>query len=196
MSFEVINTLATCGTFLVIAATAIAAIIQLRHLRCSNQIAALNEVCEPILSTDFLATWVVGKTLALKLRDPAFRYELAWRSARTDENRPLIGKIYLLGNTYENMGILVSAGLVDRELVLKMWASSVVSDWETIAPATVILRRLGGADLWENFEYLTVLSQDWLANHPKGSYPPDMRRIELKDEWLEADQQYAALETP
>jgi hypothetical protein len=91
-----------------------------RHHAGSNQIAALNEVCEPILSTDFLATWVVGKTLAAKLRDPEFRSELAQRSARTDENRPLIGKIYLLGNTYENMGILVNAGVVDKGLVLKM----------------------------------------------------------------------------
>jgi hypothetical protein len=66
-----------------------------------------------------------------------------------------------------------------------------------MAPATAILRRLAGADLWENFEHLTVLSRDWLVPHPKGSYPADTRRIELKDEWLEADQQYAAaLATP
>lgn len=197
MSFELINSLATCGTFLVIAATAIVAIIQLRHVRSNNQIAALNELCEPILSTDFVGAWIIGKTLAAKLRDPEFRYEMAERSARTDENRPLIGQIYLLGNIYENMGLLVHSGLVDRRLVLKMWASSVVADWEIVAPATAILRRTAGADLWENFEYLAVLSQDWLAAHPKGSYPAAMRRIELKDEWLDADQKHAAaLATP
>lgn len=46
MSLELVNTLATLATFLVIAATAIAAIIQLRHARCSNQIAALTELRE------------------------------------------------------------------------------------------------------------------------------------------------------
>jgi uncharacterized membrane protein (DUF2068 family) len=46
MSLELVNSLATFGTFLVIAGTAIAAIVQLRHARSSNQIAALNELRE------------------------------------------------------------------------------------------------------------------------------------------------------
>ena len=44
MSLELVNTLATCATFVVIAATAIAAIVQLRQLRASNQIVAFNEL--------------------------------------------------------------------------------------------------------------------------------------------------------
>jgi hypothetical protein len=40
------NTFATLATLLVIAATALAAIIQLRHARSSNHIAALNELRE------------------------------------------------------------------------------------------------------------------------------------------------------
>ncbi len=44
MSLELVNTLATCATFVVIAATAIAAIVQLRQLRASNQIIAFNEL--------------------------------------------------------------------------------------------------------------------------------------------------------
>jgi hypothetical protein len=46
MSLQLVNTLATFGTFVVIAATAIAAIVQLRHARSSNHIAALNELRE------------------------------------------------------------------------------------------------------------------------------------------------------
>jgi len=44
MSLELWNTLATFGTFLVIAATATAAIYQLRHKRGGNQIAVLGEL--------------------------------------------------------------------------------------------------------------------------------------------------------
>jgi hypothetical protein len=44
MSLELVNTLATFGTFLVIAGTAIAAIVQLRHARSSNQIEAFAEL--------------------------------------------------------------------------------------------------------------------------------------------------------
>ncbi len=55
MSLELANTLATFGRFLVIAATAIAAIVQLRHARSSNHIAALNELRETMESADFQA---------------------------------------------------------------------------------------------------------------------------------------------
>jgi hypothetical protein len=35
-----------------------------------------------------------------------------------------------------------------------------------------------------------------MAAHPKGTYPAGVRRIGLKDEWLEADKQYAASLVP
>ena len=50
MSLQLVNTLATFGTFLVIAGTAIAALVQLRHARGSNQIAALTSYATAIQS--------------------------------------------------------------------------------------------------------------------------------------------------
>jgi len=50
MTLQLVNTIAMLGTFLVIGATAVAAIVQLRHARCSNHIAALNELRETIES--------------------------------------------------------------------------------------------------------------------------------------------------
>ncbi|MBV8366944.1 MAG: hypothetical protein JO194_10675, partial [Candidatus Eremiobacteraeota bacterium] len=41
MNLELLNVFATLGTFVVISATAIAALVQLRHARSSNQIAAM-----------------------------------------------------------------------------------------------------------------------------------------------------------
>ena len=41
MSLELVNTIATMTTAAVIGATAIAALVQLRHLRAANQITAL-----------------------------------------------------------------------------------------------------------------------------------------------------------
>jgi hypothetical protein len=94
MSLEFVNTFATLGTFVVIAATAIAAIVQLRHMRGSNQITALNELRETMETPDFqAASHFVVTELPAKLRDPAFRYELAHRFARTDKHEPLIRKI-------------------------------------------------------------------------------------------------------
>jgi hypothetical protein len=197
MSLELVNTLATFGTFVVIAATALAAIVQLRHMRSSNQITALNELRETMETPDFLAAQhFILAELSPKLQDPAFRYQVAESSARTNETRPTIAKILAVGNFYEGMGVLLKTGLVDRTLVLQMWAGTAVTSWERLAQITAISRRRVGDRLWENFEYLTVLAQDFRAAHPKGTYPAGMRRIALKDEWLEADKQYAASLAP
>jgi hypothetical protein len=193
MSLELVNTLATLGTFIVIAATAIAAIVQLRHARSSNQIAALNELRETMESPAFQdGRHFLVAELPVKLRDPAFRYQIAERSARTDENRPLFANMLAMGNYYEGLGVLVKGGLIDRGLALTMWSGTVIEAWEQLAPVAAISRRRLGDVLWENFEYVTVLSQDWLATHQNGTYPTGTRRIVLKDEWVEADQQYAA----
>jgi hypothetical protein len=197
MSLELVNTFATLGTFLVIAATAIAAIVQLRHMRGSNQITALNELRETRETPSFIAAnqFVQGQ-LSAKLQDPAFRYQLAVTEARTDDFRQFISMIGAIGNYYEAMGVLVKAGLVDRGLVMQIWSDNARLAWERLSPVTAIVRRSVGDVLWENFEYLSVLSQDWMAVHPKGAYPANVRRAELKDEWLEADKQYAASLAP
>ena len=124
------------------------------------------------------------------------RYQLAHRYARTDENRPLIAMVTSQGNFYESLGLLMKTGLVEPELALEMWSGNADSEWENLMPVTAIYRRTGGDGLWENFEYLAVLSKDWLAAHPKGAYPSVTRRLEVKNEFLEADKQYASSLAP
>jgi hypothetical protein len=197
MSFEFVNAFATLGTFLVIAATAIAAIVQLRHARTSNQIAALNELREMMEQSEFrVAQQFVITELPSKLLDPAFRYQISAVSARTGENQALIAKLRTIGNYYEGMGVLVKSGLVDPELALDMWSDNIRMAWERLSPVAAIDRRSGGDSSWENFEYVTVLAQDWIAAHPNGTYPSGVRRIVLKDQWLETDKQYAASLAP
>jgi hypothetical protein len=196
MSLELVNTLATFGTFVVIAATAIAAIVQLRHARSSNHIAALNELRETMESPDFRAAQGSIRELRAKLLDPAFRYQLVEPSAMTDETRLLYNTVNVVANFYESMGILVKTGLVDKDLVFEMWADIARGTWERLAPYIAIGRRRTGDALFENFEYLTVIAQRWMAAHPKGTYPSGVGRIGLKDEWLDADKQYATSLAP
>jgi hypothetical protein len=191
MSLELWNTFATFGTFLVISATAIAAIAQLRHARTSNQLAALNELRQTVEHADYRAAQhFVTTQLARKLDDPSFRYQLANPAARSAENEPSIVKALAIGNFYESMGTLVKAGLVDQRLAIEIWNYPVTSNWGMLSSVTAINRRQLGSIVWENFEYLAVLSQDWVAAHANGTYPPGVRRIELKDDWLEPDAQY------
>lgn len=193
MSLEFVNTFATLGTFLVIATTAIVAIVQLRHARGGNQISALNELRELQDKPEFIDAQVFVYTeLSSRLHDPIFRYQFGNRSARTDEMKPQIGKVITVGNYFESLGVLVKLGLIDRELALEMWSYNSILNWEHLAPLTAIGRRDGDASLWENFEYMAALAQDWSSAHPRGTYPSGMRRLELSDPWLEADKQYAA----
>ncbi|MBV8374149.1 MAG: hypothetical protein JO302_01460 [Candidatus Eremiobacteraeota bacterium] len=196
MSLELVNTLATFGTFLVIAATAIAALVQLRHSRSSNQIVVLNEIRETMESPEFQAARHFAETeLPVKIQDPEFRIQFAERLKRTHEMQPLFEKINAIGNFWENVGVFVKAGLLDRDLALDLWSGVALVTWERFAPLTAVARRSNGA-LWENFEYLAMLSEDFQAAHANGTYPVGARRLVLKDEWLEADKQYAASLAP
>ncbi len=193
MPLEMWNTLASFGTFLVIAATAVVAIYQLRHIRASNQIAILNELQSIQGTPDFVrALHFVYSELATKMQDPAFRYQLAHRTARTAENNDQISSAELVGDYYENVGVFAKTGLVDRQLLLDVKAVVVLDAWNALSGVTAILRAHYGRALYENFEYLAVLSEDAIAAAPDGEYPRNMRRLDLPNQWQSADEEYAA----
>ena len=98
------------------------------------------------------------------MRDPAFRYQLANRSAVTGENGPLITKISRVGNYYEAVGILVKTGLVEKSLVLDFWWANAVTDWERLAPAAANFAssrgsgRVGKLSTWSSWRELGALA--------------------------------------
>jgi len=194
MSLELLNTLVGTGTFIVIAATAITAIAELRHVRSSNQIAALDELRESSESRRFRdAQRFVVNGLANALEDPSFRYQLLHRNCRTAEVQESIDNMHVVGNFYETMGLFLKTGLIDRDVLLEIWCSNAVRDWSLLAPAAAIWRRVMGGGVWENFEYLAVMSEQWLCAHPDGMYPKNVPRYQLVDTWREADAQYARI---
>lgn len=193
MSLELWNTLATVGQFLVITATAIAALLQLRHMRGSNQIAVLTELRASQQTPEYLkAANFVYNDLAAVMEDPAFRYQLLNRSARTPEGNELISHIEIVGDFYENIGMLAKTGLLDRRLLMDILSAVVVSTWNALAGVTAIWRARYGNAIFENFEYITVLAQDWRGAHPDGDYPAGVRRITLANKWQADDERYAA----
>ena len=193
MSLELLNTFGTFGTFLVIAATALAALIQLRHMRSSNQITVLSDLFEKAEAPEFVsARDFLSIGLPEKMKDPAFRYQVAHRAARTEENAVLIAKIHAVGNFYEEAGTLVKSGFVDRDVLLDLHSAQIVGSWVALSDFTAITREQQGRSIYENFEYLTILSQDWKAKHASGTYPANVRRIDLPNKWRDADLAYAA----
>lgn len=171
MSLELINAMATAGTFIVIAASAIAALIQLRHMRGSNQIVALNEFREAMESPDIRqAQQFVSFELPERLHDPAERAKITTLPFSGDYER--IGTI---ANLFEGMGNFVRNGIIDRRIACDIWGYVVLRNWNALSPLITYMRRtLELPQLWENFEYLAALSKRYIEERPNGSYPLDV----------------------
>lgn len=201
MSLELANTLATFGTFVVIAATAIAALVQLRHARSSNLIEALAEMRQEISSPEMVAALLfVRCDLSEKLKDAAFRYQIANPAFSTEETKMARAYIARVANYFDGIGALVKSGLAEKDVVLGSSYITVglaLTMWNELNPAIALLRQtLDDPSAYENFEYLVVLAQDWKAAHPNGNYPAGVRRSQTSYPWLEADERYAASLAP
>jgi hypothetical protein len=174
VTLELVNALATAGTFVVIAASAIAALIQLRHMRGSNQIVALTEFRETMESGEISeAQRFVSFELPKRLRDPNERLKMTSLPFSGDYE-----KIGAIANLFEGMGEFVKTGIIDRDIALDIWGYVVLRNWNALLPLTTYIRhKLRTPQLWENFEYLAALSRQYLSAHPTGSYPKGVPRM-------------------
>lgn len=189
MSLELINTTASLLTVTIVAATALAALIQLRHLRAANQIHALLAIGEKLDSREFSdALTTTNGGLEPALADPTFReYELAIRRRLPP---PSVDGRYadmhhaciLIGNTFELMGTMVKNGIVDQAILVDQYCGVTLGAWKRLADYTAYGREVGDPAGWEHFEYLAVLSEDWIRTHPS-SYPKGVRRYPLHNRW-------------
>src|SRR5437868_15447803 len=92
-----------------------AALVQLRHMRSSNQITALTEIREALESPEFQSglTFNAGELQAI-VRDPNRRHELF-------EPSELLQRVRTVANLFEGTGALVKAGIIDRDLACDIW---------------------------------------------------------------------------
>jgi hypothetical protein len=190
MSLELINTLGTLTTAFVIAATAVAAIVQLRHMRAGNQINAMLSIGQELGAKDLEEAWMLlRRKLAAMMEHPDFRAFLV-ASARgaatphvTDDYSEVRRSSIAVGNAYEELGILVKAGIVDRTLFLDRYSWIIITRWTLMQNLIGLTREAAGVDgIWENFEYLAVLSQDWISEHAS-TYPKGVRRMPVSNPW-------------
>lgn len=182
MSLELLNTLASIGTFTVIAASAIAAAIQLRHLNRNNQLQAVLALrAERNLTEIDQAYEFVVTQLQDKLKDQAYRDELEREEAPSRERH----KELLLADFYEHIGAYVKKKLIDEDVYFEQ--ASPGRYWALVEPAIAIYRRRRGKHCFDDFEYLVVRELDWDKAHPQGTYPAGVRRLDLKDPFLQSD---------
>jgi hypothetical protein len=183
MSLEAWSTLASVGTFVVITATAIAAVLQLRHMRAANKVTYIQAFFSQYEGAELREAFrFVRVELARRLEDPAFRQEL--RVGRIDRiKHPEV----TICNFFDQWGLYYRDGVSDRESFLRVNAGVIDTFWTILEP--VIALQPPGNRAWEQFEYLTVEARRWLARHPEGSYPKGATRLPLVDRYAAEDNQ-------
>jgi hypothetical protein len=183
LSLELISAIASVVTAVVIGATAVAAIIQLRHLRMNNQITALLAVQAEINAKDFRdAEFLMRKEFPEILEDHGFcAYLIAiLKDQEPTENLRYAGArlaARFVANTYENLGVLVKRGIIDRSLLLDVYSFIIANAWNDLQGWVAIIRSLTGEQtLYVNFEYIASIARDSLASNVN-LYPREAKRL-------------------
>jgi len=177
MSLEAWSTAASIGTFLVIATTAIAALIQLRHLRSNNQIAAVTDLQHTFQSESFVHKRNDLVTSVPKLiADPAGRARLAAKIFPEE-----LGGMRDVGNFVEVLGAFVKLRIVDRRIICDPWDGIIFTTWKELEPVIMIRREVSWPGTWTNFEYLAVICEESVIKQPGGKYPRGMRRMKIDE---------------
>jgi hypothetical protein len=185
MSYELLSAIAAIGTFVVIAASAIAALIQLGHLRSSNQLQAVTALARDMDAVVPHLGFVYNE-LATKMNDPAFREEIA-QLVNPDAHPELSMALF-----FDRFGMLVRLRLMEERLIFEhgTGATAIIIGWHKLEDV-IAIRRRHAPDAYRNFEYLAVRAQAWLARYPHGAFPATEPRLPISDRWA-ADEANAA----
>jgi hypothetical protein len=177
VSYESLGTLASVGTFIVITATAVAAMIQLGHLRSSNQLQAVTAFARDFDTvTPHLA--FVYNDLPAKMEDPTFRREIG-RVVNPDQHPELLVAVFL-----DRCGMLIRLRLMDERFVLEhgTGATAILQCWHNLE-GVIAIRRRHAPDAYRNFEHLAIHAKAWLVRHPHGTFSATEPRLPVTDRW-------------
>ena len=172
MSVEAWNAVASVGTFVVILATAVIALGQLRHIRLANQLSGLRSTLDMLQdpSVRELVNFV-RHDLGVRMKDEAFRAGLLVNPI----DRHAHPELYLC-DMYNHVGSFVRSGLIDEAIYLQTEWYNVNLYWGLLKE-TISLGRKSRPYIFENFEWLASRAARWQSAHPHGDYPAGEPRM-------------------
>jgi hypothetical protein len=177
VSLELWSATFSGATFVVIAVTAIAAVVQLRHLRASNQLDALLTLMElwnqPTLQENFL---YVRSKLQDKLKDPNFLRELEADLEKGPVSRSEHVE-FVVADFWEQIGAFLKYQLIDERSWLDVASPQIARSRDLMEPELLMMRQRFGLSVFENFEYAAVRARLWLDKYPDGAYPQTTPRM-------------------
>lgn len=176
------------GAFLVIAISAIVAVVQLRHMRAGNQLQGLLSVERDFHAPDLQEALRYCQTeLPGRMQEAQYRAELATIGFIDIRRHPEM----VACNWFNQMGTLVKNQLVAENAFLDLFGRLVDHYWSLLEPTIAVLRRLRGRTQYESFEYLALRSRIWRERHRGGLYPRRAERLPVRDPWAEVDKAVA-----
>ena len=183
-SLELLNTAGTLLTAVIIGATAIAAVVQLRHIRASNELTAFNEALELWYSRPIQdGLKFIQLDLAHKMEDPQFRRELDADGVVDHGSHPDLNVL----DFFDNLGVMVSLGMMREHVILHPAGQLIENLWTRLSPTIAIMRRRRGSQLYVSFEYLADRARLWQLRYPNGYQVRGWERLPNPDVWLNAD---------
>ena len=190
MSLELLNTIGTLVTVIIVATAAVAALVQLRHLRASNQINAMIAIGAEFEAKEYRdSADLVRRRLEPALATPIFR-ELMASVIRgmpppdvDAESKEVRRSAVLIGNKFEELGILAKHGVIDEAMFLDRYSRNIRMAWTMLTPFIAHMRKIAGdSAIYENFEFLVVKAENFDREHPS-AYPPGVRRLGIESSW-------------
>ncbi len=182
--FDVLNACVQIAMLLVFGGTAAAALLQIRHLRASNELDALLRITEQLRGNELQDAFKYVQTeLDAKVADTDYRRELSRRGFVDSNRHPEMN----VCNWFNEVGTLVKNRLIDESTFLDLFSRLVTYYWMRLSPVIALLRRERGSGQYENFEYLAMLAARWQAKHPDGAYPRGAKRLIISDIWSTTD---------
>ena len=185
MTLAAFTAITNVVTLIMLLVGAVAALIQLRHLRAANVLASMLAVearfAEPELQRALLS---VQDELGVKLADPRYRAELTGRGYIDTQAHPEM----TVCNWFNELATMVEGEFLDEDVFFDSYGRLVEYYWRLAGPAIVLLRRERGSDVYAGFGRLARRAADWRRKHGNaGIYPARAVRTPPADPWAGSD---------
>lgn len=156
MNWESLTAISSAVTAVVIGASAVIAMVQIRHLRKAAQLQSFLQLMSEVTGPQ-MASWAayVETTLPERLKDETYRRELAEGRYDSEHHKELA-----LGAFWEKIGTLVHFGLIEPEAFVDFAATICPYHWHLLRDV-VALRRTENAHIWERFEEFAGLCESY-----------------------------------
>jgi hypothetical protein len=184
MSPEVMGAAAQIVSTVVIALSAMIAVMHLQHVRASNELDGILALERDFRSDEMRAALrYMQAELPERLNDPVYRSSLARRGFIDTSEHPEL----VVCNWCNTMGTLVKHGVVSETMFMDLFARLIAYSWVRLEPVVAIMRRTRGEIQYHDFEYLAIHAKNWLTRHPAGTFPKGHERHPVVDPWREVD---------